>query len=317
MQKGLKRIKILTITDASGDPPVPEKLETPHMSVSLHGGCGSSSLRECVELLNNAKRNAPATLHSGVKKEVLSDPRQVMSPNEEKEKTTANAQASSSMSSSAPSVKEEHFFLPTLDAKIEVSEPDLKEQNSDALCEEAQEGQGEIPLHDSEDSLGPERIADELRRLTEAQAQSASATPHHGSEEGATAPNSNWTREGATAPDTTWDWENRGPYAPQRSGRHRGRLQPPDPNMFRSTIWVNHDQEASARAHDSPVDQLRDRGYAMEHNLETLTRLTQVADLRDAQGIRDDHRALVARLTEVEERASAHTLREFMSKILR
>ena len=54
----------------------------------------------------------------------------------------------------------------------------------------------------------------------------------------------------------------------------------------------------------------------MEHNLETLrTRLTQVADLRDAQGIREDHRALVARLTEVEERASVHTLREFMSKI--
>ena len=45
--------------------------------------------------------------------------------------------------------------------------------------------------------------------------------------------------------------------------------------------------------------------------------MTQVADLRDAQGIREDHRALVARLTEVEECASVHTLREFMSKILR
>ena len=56
----------------------------------------------------------------------------------------------------------------------------------------------------------------------------------------------------------------------------------------------------------------------MEHNLETLrTRLTQVADLRDAQGIREDHRALVTRLTEVEECASVHALREFMSKILR
>ena len=47
------------------------------------------------------------------------------------------------------------------------------------------------------------------------------------------------------------------------------------------------------------------------------TRLTQVADLRDAQGIREDQRAILARLNEVEECASVHTLREFMSKILR
>ena len=88
--------------------------------------------------------------------------------------------------------------------------------------------------------------------------------------------------------------------------------------MFNSTIWIRHDSEASARAHEDPMDQLRDRVHAMEHNLETLrTRLTQVADLRDAQGIREDHRAIVARLNEVEECASVHTLREFMSKILR
>ena len=49
---------------------------------------------------------------------------------------------------------------------------------------------------------------------------------------------------------------------------------------------MNHDQEASARAHADPIDQLRDRVYAMEQKLEMLrTRLTQVADLRDAQGI--------------------------------
>ena len=90
------------------------------------------------------------------------------------------------------------------------------------------------------------------------------------------------------------------------------------PLMFRSTIWLEHDQEASARAHEEPIEQLRDRVCTMEHNLETLrTRLTQVADLRDAQGIREDHRALVTRLTEVEECASVHTLREFMSKIHR
>ena len=106
-----------------------------------------------------------------------------------------------------------------------------------------------------------------------------------------TARTSAWNRQGATAPDSTWDWESRGPYAPQRSGRYRGRLQSPDPYMFNTTIWIRHDSETSARAHEDPMDQLRDRVYAMEHNLETLrTRLAQVADLRDAQGIREDHR---------------------------
>ena len=56
----------------------------------------------------------------------------------------------------------------------------------------------------------------------------------------------------------------------------------------------------------------------VEHNIETLrTRLPQVVDLRDTQGIRHDHRAIVARLDEVEEYASANTFREFMTKIQR
>ena len=88
--------------------------------------------------------------------------------------------------------------------------------------------------------------------------------------------------------------------------------------MFSSTIWIRHDSEASARTHGNPVDSLRDRMIAMEHNLDTLgTRLTQVADLRDAQGIREDHRAIIARLNEVEECTTVHTLREFTSKICR
>ena len=56
----------------------------------------------------------------------------------------------------------------------------------------------------------------------------------------------------------------------------------------------------------------------MEHIIETLrTRITQVADLRDAQGIRANHRTIVARLDEVEEYALANTFREFMTKIQR
>ena len=88
--------------------------------------------------------------------------------------------------------------------------------------------------------------------------------------------------------------------------------------MFHTTIWLEHDQEASARAHEEPIEQLRDQVRTMEANLETLrTRLTQVADLRDAQGLREGQRALTARLTEMEECTSVQTLREFMTKILR
>ena len=88
--------------------------------------------------------------------------------------------------------------------------------------------------------------------------------------------------------------------------------------MFHTTIWTEHDQEASARAHEEPVEQLRDRVRTMEHNLETLrTRLTQVADLRDAQGLREGQRALHTRLAVMEECTSVQTLREFVTRILR
>ena len=85
--------------------------------------------------------------------------------------------------------------------------------------------------------------------------------------------------------------------------------------MFHTTIWLERDSEASARAHEEPIEQLRDRARTMGANLETLK--TQVADLRDAQGLREGHRALIARLTEIEECASVHTLREFITQILR
>ena len=72
---------------------------------------------------------------------------------------------------------------------------------------------------------------------------------------------------------------------------------------------MNHDQEASVRSGDDPMRQVHERLLCMEHNLDTLrTRVTQVADLRDAQGIHEDHRTIVARLNEVEEYASANTL---------
>ena len=108
-----------------------------------------------------------------------------------------------------------------------------------------------------------------------------------------------------------------GPYASQGARRARGRCRSPDPIMFNDTIFLEHDSEAGA-ARDDPMRQLQSRLMCVEHNIETLrTRLTQVADLRDTQGIRQDHRTIVARLDEVEEYASANAFREFMTKIQR
>ena len=56
----------------------------------------------------------------------------------------------------------------------------------------------------------------------------------------------------------------------------------------------------------------------MQANLETLrTRLDQVADLRDAQGLREGQRTLTTRIAEVEDCISAQNLREFMRRITR
>ena len=108
-----------------------------------------------------------------------------------------------------------------------------------------------------------------------------------------------------------------GPYASQGARRARGRCRSPDPFLFSSTIFLEHDAEAG-EAQDDPMGHLRSRLMCVEHNIETLrTRLTQVVDLRDTQGIRQDHRTIVARLDEVEEYASANTFREFMTKIQR
>ena len=53
--------------DATEDPGVSEPVDSTRKPVLSHGGCGSSSLRECIELLNNTERNAPAALHSGLR----------------------------------------------------------------------------------------------------------------------------------------------------------------------------------------------------------------------------------------------------------
>ena len=64
----------LVYHDAAEDPNVLESEENTREAVLSHGGCGSSSLRECIELLNNPQRKSPATCHTGAKMENRSGP---------------------------------------------------------------------------------------------------------------------------------------------------------------------------------------------------------------------------------------------------
>ena len=107
-----------------------------------------------------------------------------------------------------------------------------------------------------------------------------------------------------------------GPYAPRRSTRSRSRAISPDPLLFHNTIWLEHDREAAA--HEEPAPQIREELSTIQANLETLrTRVGQVADLRDAQGLREGQRTLTTSIAEVEECVSVQNLREFMRKIMR
>ena len=190
--------------------------------------------------MNQARSNSPAPCHSRVEIGKTSNPQQVMSPNVEEEPIYGREQASGSLpegqllpkdepqSRRKKEIKDEEVTpkseLAAVETKEEPSEQDVGDQDSDTLREELQRNRDDFPPHDSEGSLGPEHMADELRRLV----------AEHPSVMGSASPCE--AREGATAPNA--DWENHGPYAPQRSRRHRGRPVSPDPFMFHTTIWL-------------------------------------------------------------------------------
>ena len=60
------------------------------MSTGFQGGYGSSSLKECIELLNTTSRVTPAPLDSGIGDSAV--PPQVMSPSMEKSLTDEGMQ---------------------------------------------------------------------------------------------------------------------------------------------------------------------------------------------------------------------------------
>ena len=310
-------------------------------STDFQGGYGSSSLKECIELLNTTTNSAPAPLDSGVGQNPT-DPSQVMSPNMEGTLTDAGPQLSSgsnsqetppviqpidgsnsqvtppvtqpiegSNSQEVPQVKSE----PLSQVKCESSK-EAKTESSSSTREvktehEESENKGEsatsvkqeerTPEPDSEDSYTVERVVEVVQRLLDARNEEYGPL---GEERRIASPSGN-PRGRAPVLETSRGQEY-GPYAPQGARRARGRYDSPDPFLFNTTIFLEHDADADEE-HD-PVLNLQRRLRCVEHNIETLrTRLTQVVDLRDTQGIRRDHRAIVARLDEVEEYASAST----------
>ena len=158
-----------------------DKPDSGHVSGASHGGYGSSSLQECLNILNQARSNSPAPCHSRVEIDETSNPQQVMSPNVEEEPIYDHEQV--------PDILPEDQLLPNdkpqsrvkeerkdeevtpksepaaVETKEELSDQDVGDQDSDNLHEESQRRIAESPPHDSEDSLGPEHVADELRRL--------------------------------------------------------------------------------------------------------------------------------------------------------
>ena len=198
----------------------------------------------------------------------------------------------------------------TREVKVEQKESENKGESMAAVKQEEH-----APEPDSEDSFTPEKAVEAIQRLLDARESRTGEREQVDEEREMSSPRVN-PRERVSGSETSRGQEY-GPYAPQGARRARRRYDSPDPFLFSTTIFLEHDADAN-EMRDDPMGNLHCRLRCVEHNIETLrTRLTQVVDLRDTQGIRQDHRAIVARLEEVEEYASASTFREFMTKIQR
>ena len=256
----------------------------------------------------------------------IPDPTQVMSPNMDGSLAEASVPASSGSTSQVtsrvknePQTKDEPALSEETKLDDHAPNPEMKKEQRESEKEEEAatsakqeehppESDSEPDNHSESDLEDPmmmrERVIQELHRLVDARNRRVSAQ---------TSPNA---EEETSASQTTSRERGCGPYS-SHPRRLRGRYPSPDPYLFSDTIFLEHEPDPST-ARDNPMRDMQERLMCVEHNIETLrTRVTQVADLRDAQGIRRDQDTIVARLNEVEEYASAHTFREFMSKIQR
>ena len=219
-----------------------------------------------------------------------------------------------------PQAKDEPVLSDETKLEDNAPNPEIKREQKESEREEEAATSVKQEEHtsesDSEDSMTMtrERVIQELHRLVDARNRRVSAqTPPNAEEETSTSQAT--PRERTLEPGGSRE-RGYGPYS-SHPRRLRGRYPSPDPYLFSDTICLEHEPDPST-ARDNPMRDMQERLMCVEHNNETLrTRVTQVADLRDARGIRRDQDTIVARLNEVEEYASAHTFREFMSKIQR
>ena len=268
------------------------------------GGYGSSSLKECIELLNTTNRVTPAPLDSGVGDSA--DPPQVMSPSMDKSVTDERTQPSSgsishetalvalppdgSTSQNTPQIKDEPLSQVKCESAKEIKtesssstqEVKVKQEGSEpvrddtASVKQEEQHDEQVPEHDSEDSLTPERTFEVIQRLLEIQESRTgeSELVRRGGE--VNSPHTN-PRERVSDSETSRG-HMYGPYAPQGGRRTRQRYDSPDPFMFNTTIFIEHEALAN-EMQDDPIGSLHSRLRCVEHNIETLrTRLTQVVD---------------------------------------
>ena len=159
--------------DATEEPTRKEEETEPQPRLGgIQGGFGSSSLKECIELLNATVCNSPAPLDSGVGQKTTV-PSQVMSPNMEGSLAEADIQTSSGSAGQVTSrVKDERqsrtehdpvietkpdISVPPRDVKSEQKESERKEETTTSVKQEER-----TPEPDSEDSFTPERVIEEV-----------------------------------------------------------------------------------------------------------------------------------------------------------
>ena len=228
----------------------------------------------------NAKpRDTPAPLDSGVDHDSVSPP-QVVSPNMEGPLTKAEPlpssgsisqevsqetqQANGSISQCVPQMKNEPQSQdscdPTTETKPESSsstrevkaEQEESKGKEDNLASVKQEER--TPDRDSEDSFTSEGVVAAVQRLlaTRAPEASVNAQPDEGRE---TALSPAASRERTSALAATGE-QGYGPYASQGARHARGRKRTPDPFLFSTTIFLEH-EAAPSEAQDDPMGHLR------------------------------------------------------------
>ena len=148
--------------EAYEEPIRKEEADDRPRSSGFQGGFGSSTLKECIELLNATSDHAPAPLDSGVGQK-LTGPPQVVSPNMEGPTTEADEQPSSgSISQAVPQVRDKPQSQSkgdssaepkldgsshTLEVKTEKRESESKEEPTTSVKQEEHTPEHDRKIH--------------------------------------------------------------------------------------------------------------------------------------------------------------------------